>query len=377
MNRTILSFESVCKTSDYVYAVPTATHGVFRVDINDGSGEMELIATLDNHKLKGTGIRSAEKCGDCIYFIPFTLKERPIVVFSESDNTVRYINTDELGNSQLGEYRPIIRVGDDLWMFPTDIKRELIIFHMNTESMENVSEWRKALRCIKYCVDNNWQKVGNVNRIGDKLYHSLIYTSYIVSIDIKTKEVQVHELEGIDEFSAASDCHDDSIWFSLNRNCGLVQWSPDKGIENLIKEPFKALSIDEMKEYYSWFSILICGKEALWLVPVKDDRLIRISYQSKELEMVQLFPGVMNKSDTNFLCLEKQDGIAEVYQCRTNLSFKIDLDKDTILQDYVQYNLDNKWNNKFRIEYESINGIIYESDKMSVRDFTKCCENIQ
>lgn len=353
-----LRFMAACDLEEKLLVVDEYGYGVFEVNKDTGKSELLLKLSQVNRRLL---YQAVEKYGNKIYFFPYNMEQFPIMIYELKNKKISYLDLYTLDKNVFGNYIPISRVGNVMWLFPVDIHNDLISFDLSNEKVKVIDTWKAAMKAVRLNYTNNFRKVDGRLIVGESVYLTIKQTNIIVEINCSTHEIRVHRLdEGV---SLYGDCDYDgkNIWI-IDSNGGVIEWNPNEGI----------ISHTQCVETRNHQGI-ICGKEHIWLIPyLSDNRIVKMNYKSKELEMIELFPGKFeyeseNTEDPMFGMIYRKESCVDLYSLNGNMVVHIDLGRDIILEKYEMITLPDDWSNEDIMEYEIKSS--RESKRMNTSSF--------
>ena len=351
-----LKFIAAYDEGEVLYAVDEEGKGIFRINKETGVSQMLFrLPTAGNRKIL---YQAVEKYKDKIFFFPYQFAVDRVLVYYLSEQRIEYVDLFKKNELISGEYRPLQRVGDVVWLFPVELQKELLVFDLPTEKVRTIASWKTSMREVQLAYSNSYSKVTKMIEVGDVFYLAILYTNIIIEINKYSFEIQIFRLPNEISLFGNLDYDGKNIWM-LNSMGGVTKWNPTVGTLCYFPIPDKSEKIR--------FKTLLCGKKYIWLIPYQyDDRIAKMEYQTGNYQFIHIFPGqFLFDSESNvsiFEQIHRRDNLVDLYPFNGNLTIHIDLEKD-ILERHEVISLPEEWSDNDILKYELENS--YESKRVS------------
>lgn len=352
-----LSFMTACDIGDSLITIDEFGIGMFRIDKNDMSSH--LIAELEDRGKWPNRYRAAELCDNEIFFFPALISiEYKVIVYHLDSRKVEYLDLRSISDDIVGDYEPLYRLGNCIWMFPRELTRDLIRFQLDTRKITVIPQWKNAVKNINLDYTDPWAKTGDPVEVQNVLYQMIRGTNRMLEIDKKNCNVECHTIPVDAKLYIRMDYDGEKFWIAECNDKGVVSWDP-------VTQKAQRYSIvfpKEEKKQYDWIGHILCGARYLWLIPQRDKTIIRMNYESGEYEYISIFPSkfqVRKGNNQVFGLIEKNGDIADLYPFFGNLIIHLDLKNDILLENYEQIMLPCEWSEsdiyhyQMRHEYET------------------------
>lgn len=352
-----LSFMKACDMGNSLIAVDELGKGIFQIDKRDMSSK--LLAMIERVKNKPNIYQAAERYCDEVFFFPINMnQENNVIIYHLNDQSIEYLDLMDLNDTVSGDYRPIYKMENSVWMFPTDLNRDLIRFQLDTRQVEVIPEWKHAVKDIKLEYTDSYSKLQSIIEIQDKVYHTIKKSKYIVEINKTDFQVKLHTLQIDVNLYCHIDFDGEKLWIAAGENQGVVSWNP----------------VTYEVQYYPimltgndiWIDYILCGTDYLWLVPKCDDKMIRMNYKTGEYEPIDIFSHkfcVRKGKKRAFGMVIRNGDIADLYPVYSNIVIHLDLKKDELLEHYEEILLPNEWSEADIVNYQA--QYQYETNRVS------------
>ena len=357
-----LKFLTACDIGEKLLAVDIDGYGIF--EIEKASGKSKILVALQRNNQGRLIYQAVEKYKDKVFFFPNNFTLEPVLVFDIKKNKERYINLFLKSKFFVGNYKPIYRVGDTVWLFPDDIHSELVVFDLINEEINIIASWKGAMKEIQINYVNSYRKVGNLLKVNESYYVTIIRTNIIVEISTNSYEIKLHRLSREISLFVSMDYDGENIWI-LDISNGIIKWNYKRGME----ERFQLFEKSELPR----FKDILCGKKYIWLIPyMQNKQIAKIDYNTKRMEIVEIFSNEFeydteNCVDVMFGMIYRKEKVVDLYPMNGNLVIHIDLEKDILLQNHEVITLPEEWTNEDIIKYELNKS--RESERMNTNDF--------
>jgi len=361
-----LSFRQVCDLGDRLIVIDELGEGIFQINKEDMS--TKLLAAVKETNNPRNLYQAVEYCQDEIFFFPVFMDAGvDIVVYHTENQYIEYLDLGELDHAVSGDYRPVKRIADSVLLFPTDLTRDLIRFRLDIQEIEIIESWKNVMKKITLDYTDPYAKLWDVKEIQGKLYHTIRGTNYIVEIDKKDFQVKCHTISADVKLYTKMDYDGEKLWIAAYENRGVVSWNPDT--QKTEHYPV-ALPEENLSKNDNWIDHILCGKSFLWLIPRRDNKMIRMNYASGTCEYVDIFPDkfCLRKGNSEAFHMIRKDGnIADLYPYFSNIVIHLDLKNDELLERYEQILFPREWTEEDIIHYQQSHR--YETDRLSAGVF--------
>lgn len=350
-----------CDIGDSLIAIDEFGEGIFQINKEDMSSH--LLATIENRGNLRNLYQAAERYHDEVFFFSqYMNQENNVIIYHLNDQRIEYLDLMSLSDTVSGDYRPIQKIGDSVWMFPTDLERELVRFQLDTRQIEVIPEWKHVVKDIKLEYTDSFSKLQSIIEIQDKLYHTIKKSKNIIEISKTDFQVKCHTLQIDVNLYSHMDFDGKKFWIAAGENQGVVSWNP---VTYEVQCYPIMLSSDDV-----WIDYIFCGTDYLWLVPKHDNKMIRMNYKTGKCQSIDIFPQkfCLRKGKTRaFGMVEKKGEIVDLYPFFSNIVIHLDLRKDELLEHYEQILLPQEWSEvdiaNYQAQYQ------YETNRVSPNIF--------
>lgn len=152
-----LKFIAAYDEGEVLYAVDEEGKGIFRINKETGVSQMLFrLPTAGNRKIL---YQAVEKYKDKIFFFPYQFAVDRVLVYYLSEQRIEYVDLFKKNELISGEYRPLQRVGDVVWLFPVELQKELLVFDLPTEKVRTIASWKTSMREVQLAYSNSYSKV--------------------------------------------------------------------------------------------------------------------------------------------------------------------------------------------------------------------------
>lgn len=360
-----LQFKNACDIGTSLIVMDALGQGIFRIDKKDMSAH--LLFVVEKQQEERNLCEEAAQYGSKIFFFPYSFINTEVIVYDIKDNSIEYLVLSQKNKKIFGDYKPIQQIGNDVWLFPTDISRDAIKFHLDTQEIEIVVQWKETINRI--VVKNNstdaFRKVGELIEIQNVLYQPVKGTNHILGINKESYKTKYYTLPINIELHTIMDYNGRELWLADANNHGVVSWEPFTG-----ETKFYPISLkDSGKKGVCWSMKLLCGKQYLWIIPHRDNKIIKLHYRTGEYDSIDIMPKKFSydtkMTGSVFGMAKKNRNIADIYPFLSNLEIHIDLENDILLDRYEQIRLPEEWSDEDIIMYQLQNGNYYETNRVS------------
>lgn len=358
MNRQLIFFAS-CDIGNSLVVIDEIGRYIFEVEKK--SGISKCVVELKNLGSGRVLYQCAERYNDKIFFFPFTINNAPIIVYHFMDQMVEYINLQEKSGIADVDYQLVQRVNDTVWIFPVSLEDDLLMFHMDSETIECISVWRSIDVKIQLDSSDNYSKVGTVVEVGGMIYQTIVKTNMVLEVAKQDYKANIYTLpEGIKLFRSM-DYNGSSFWIPDMQD-NVIEWTPQQGVKNIFP------IVDEKKGGRNKW-VILCGKKYLWLLPYqRASRIVQLEYETGIYHVLDIFQDhfIYNLESTKrmFGQMHKNGNIVDIYPFNGNLSIHIDLENDSLLNQYETIMLPKEWSDEYIIKNELQSE--YELDRISL-----------
>lgn len=353
---------SVCDIGDSLITIDELGRGIFQIDKRDMS--THFLTMIRNIKNRRNLYQCAELFNDAVFFFPFSFVGTEIIVYHLTSRQVEYIALWEMNDLIQGEYRPAKRVDNLVWLFPIDFSRDAIIFHMDNYKVEINVSWKQFMHGIKLDYTDNFAKVSLLAEVKNSLYYVVNKTNYIVEIDKKSYKMKSHMLPMDIILSATIDYDGQNLWISELNNKGMVAWNPETN--NMHYNP--VIVSDNKWQQGNWVRCVLCGKRYLWVIPRRDNRLLRMNYETGNCEFINIFPQEFyyseKRSESLFYTIVKNGNVADIYPFIANMVLHLDLENDILLERHEQIFFPAEWSEQDILDYQLQKDNEYEPERI-------------
>lgn len=357
-----LSFMSACDIGESLIAIDEFGKGIFQIDKADMSSH--LLVMLNNMTRKRNLYQCAERFGDEIFFFPYSFVQEEVIVYHLESHEIEYLDLGQMSNLVQGDYKPAQRIENDIWLFPVEVSRSMLIFHIYTREIEEVSQWKKLMQDFKLTYTDAYRKVGWLIEVQNVIYATIKGTNYILKIDKNRCKFERHILPKEVRLHVMMDYDGQNLWMLEQRNRGIIAWNP---VTDYVQYYSMELINDELQND-NWTMNILCGKKYLWLIPNWDNRLVRMDYKTGKYEFVDVFPEELcyraRECGGMFYLTTKTENIADIYPFTANMVIHIDLENDRLLEQHEQIFLPREWSEEDILNYQLQNGTEYESQRI-------------
>jgi len=356
MNRQLF-FMTACDMEDGLIAIDALGQGVFQIDKQDMTSH--LLTDLQKMNEQHHVYQATEQYHGEVFFFPRLLTpENPIPVYHVKDNCIEYFTLKGINSMLADRYERVCRVDDCVWMFPADFGKDLVKFHLDTRKIEIIPQWKKAMKNISFLNEDTFSCVSNVIEVDSVLYHVIKGTNYILSIDKEEGQIERYTLPINKKLFVQIDYDGESFWITDTNHQGIISW-------NLFTRETRYFPIilpegENIKRdrWNKWISYILCGKKYLWIIPQKDNKLVKLSYETGQSECVYLFPQefcLWPGNERMIGMIKKGEDIVDLYPFYSNLVIHLDLKNDVLLDKHEQILLPDEWSEAELINYQICN----------------------
>lgn len=358
-----LSFMGACDIGDSLIVIDELGRGIFQIDKGDMSAH--LLATLKNME----HWRNLYQCAEClnneIFFFPYCFINEEIVIYHLENQQIEYLKLEKISSLVQGDYKPVQRVNNTVWLFPTDFTRDLVIFHLDTRKVEMMSQWKNVMQNIVLDYNDSWRKIGKSVEIQETLYYAVKGMNYIIATNKNTYESKCYALPSDKKLSTSADCDGQKIWMVEWNNKGIIAWDP--ATNNI--QYYSMVLVNERLKSNNLITRILCGQKYLWLIPDCDSRLVRMDYETGNFEFIDIFPLEFNcgkeKQGRMFYTIIKKENVTDIYPFTSNMVIHIDLGNDVLLECREQILLPSEWSEQDIVDYELQDDNEYEPSRIS------------
>ncbi|MDE6386761.1 MAG: hypothetical protein K2L82_03005 [Lachnospiraceae bacterium] len=371
MGNKQLSFMTACDIGDSLIAIDELGVGMFRIDKSDMSSH--LIAELEDMGKRRNVYQASEQYNNEVFFFPVLISvDYRVIVYHLDSQSVEYLDLRSVSDSVFGNYEPLYRMGNYIWMFPHQLTENLLKFRLDTRQIEVVPQWRDAVKDIELGYADPWAKAGNLIEIQGALYHTIKGTNLIIKIDLNDCNVESYEIPTEAKFYIRMNYDGEKFWIVEDDNQGVISWNP---IDQKVRR-YPIMFPETEQKHISWAESILCGKKYLWLIPQRDKLMIRMDYETGAYECIEIFPKkfCVRKGNNRVFGMILQNGvIADLYPLFGNLIVHLDLLRDKLLEDYEQILLPEEWSESDLERYQLCHE--FETDRISFRAYTDMISN--
>lgn len=278
----------VCAAEGDTYIVDTRGEKpcIFRVDPDGKSSE--LLARIERADSKGPKMVfvGAAYFEGLLFFIPrFIHGIDYIIIFEIKTCKIRYKQIIDSNFAPCCGYESLNRVGDELWLFPHDVRNDVAILSLRNEELYTVSEWGRPVRQLQERLGRTL-KSGDAILVDNRIYIPLVDTQYVTSFDIRNRDTQIYSLENDTRLTFPIVYTGKDFWVSRRKNEGLVCWSPEEGV--LSEIDMGRYENSRLYNYHGWYQKIWYFDKCLWILPKNDNVLLRISTESCEMRILKI-----------------------------------------------------------------------------------------
>lgn len=340
-----------CDLGDALIAIDEFGKGIFQVDKRNMS--VRLLRIIDGLGNQRNVYQAAERCNNEIFFFPVIMDAgNDIVVYHLENQQVEYIDLKRINKDVFGDYRPVRRIENSVWLFPTEFTRELVRFQLDTRQIEVVAQWKNTMKNIVLDYADAYAKLRDVVEFQDVLYHVVYRTNYIIGIDKRSFNVKCYTIPADIKFTARMDCRDGKLWIAGWKCQGIVSWEP--GTQKIRHYPVM-LPEDNTLVNNNWIDHILCGEKYLWLIPRHDKKIIKMCYETGNCEYIDIFSQkfcLREGTQSAFGMIVRNGNTADLYPYFSNIIIHIDLQKDILLENYEYISLPQEWSEEDIINYQ-------------------------
>ena len=367
-----LSFMAACDLGNRLIAIDEWGSGIFQIDKKDMSSH--FLAMLEKQKYYRKLYQGAELFNNTVFFFPYPFAGREITVYHLLSQRVEYIDLQKMNSLIQGDYRPVQRVDNIVWLFPTDFSREVILFHLETRKVEMLTSWKTFMQEIELGYTDDWAKVGKMIEVENTLYYPVKGTNYIIEMDKSSYRMERHILPMDVKLHVSMDYDGQKLWIP-ELNCErMIAWNPKT--DNINYYPLTSTS-DELQK--NGINRVLCGTRYLWIIPNNANRLMRMDYETGNYVFIDIFPQEFNYSKEHagnmFHTIIKNGNVADIYPFTANMVIHLDLENDILLEQHEQILLPKEWSDQDILDYQLQEDNECELERVSVRVSTEGCMN--
>ena len=164
----------------------------------------------------------------------------------------------------------------------------------------------------------------------------------MIGIDKKNGKIECYTIPVDAKFYIRMNYAGGKFWIAECDNQGVVSWDP----VTQETQKYSVMFPKEEQKAYEWIETILCGAKYLWLIPLRDRTLIRMSYEKGECEYIDIFPQQFHVRIGNgnvFGLIQKNNDIVDLYPFYGNLVIHLDLKQDRLLDNYEQILLPKEW----------------------------------
>lgn len=349
-----LIFLKACDLGDSLVAIDEIGSGMFRIDKRDMS--VHLLDRIENMGMLRHVYRAVEQCDNKIFFFPaYQSLNSPLLVYHIDEQHTEYLSWGEISQNISVRYGEMQRVKDELWLFPEEFDKHLIKFNLKNRTTDIIPQWNKAVENIVISDTDTYIKVSNVIETQTALFHVIKETNNIIEINKENCHVNCHTVSTDKKFFIRMDYNGELFWITDSKNQGVISWNPIT--QETHYYPFDILSenLPKRDRWGKWVSHVLCGKKHLWIVPQRDGKLLKMSYETGRLEWVDIFPQKFhiregNSSSIGMIIRDRK--IADLYPHFSNLVIHLDLDEDLLLEEHEEILLPGEWSEEELVNYQ-------------------------
>lgn len=357
-----LPFMSICDIGDSLITIDEFGRGVFQINKSDMSSR--LLTMIDNMETNRNWYQGAEQFGNEIFFFPEYFKRTDIIVYHMDKQQVEYLALQEINNCVHGEYNSMIRVDDSVMLFSPDSSGDAIVFHMDTRKVEIITSWKETMQNIMLDSNSPYHGIGEPVDAGENLYQTLMGTNHIIEINKMSYQVKCHTLPINAQLFATLSYDGQRLWSTELNNKAIISWEPATGNLQYYTMPQTFAESD----ISNWTCKVLCGKQYLWLIPYRDNKIARMSYLTGEYEYIDIFPQEFDwrryEGGRALDVVVIKDHIADIYPFTANMAIHIDLENDSLLEQHEYFSLPAEWSDQDVIDYQLQNENGYEQKRI-------------
>lgn len=349
-----LFFMAACDMGDSLIAIDAFGVGIFRIDKSDMSSH--LLAKLKNMGELYHVYQAVERYNDEVFFFPtFQALDNPIPVYHLGQQYVEYLSLNEINHAVSGKYCRIHRVGDSVWLFPTDFERNLVKFHLDTRQIEIVPQWREIVSRIDLKDEDTFSKISEVIEVHDILYHVIKGTNYVLGIHRESCQIKCYTIPTDKKFFTQNGYDGERFWIADSNHQGIISCNPltqETQYFPIILPEGKAIKRDKWNK---WISYILCGEKYLWIIPQRDNKIVKMDYEKGRCECIDIFPQEFHLRQGNERMVgmvAKKGNIADLYPFFSNLVLHLDLKNDMLLEKYEKIFLPEEWSETEMTDYQ-------------------------
>ena len=358
-----LSFMKACDIGTEVIAMDALGQGIFTIDKKDMSSH--LLTIVEKQQGQRNLYQEAAQYGNKIFFFPYAFVSTEVIIYDIEEGSLEYLVLSQKNEKIFGDYKPIQQIGNDVWLFPTEISRDAIKFHLDTQEIEIVAQWKEKMKNIGVDSTDVFRKVGEMIEVQNVLYQPVKGTNYILGIDKQSYKTECYALPTNIKLHTVVDYNGRELWFVDSDNNGVVSWEPVTGKTKFFPISFK----DSWNNDICWSMKLLCGKQYLWMIPYRDKKIMKLQYQTGDYECIDIMPekfSYYEKAPGSVFDMTVKNGtIVDIYPFLSNLAIHIDLENDVLSERYEQIMLPMEWTDEDIIKYQAQSGNGYETNRVS------------
>lgn len=287
---------AVCETENGTYIIDTKGEKpcIFRISPDGKSSE--LLARIERAdskapKMAFVGVTYFE---GVIFWVPkFLHGINYIILFDTETFKVRYKEINDPSFAPWCGYESLNRIGDELWLFPQDVRNDVAVLSLRSEELYAVSEWGRPVRQLQERLGRTL-KSGDAILVDNRIYNPLADTQYVTAFDIRSRSLQIYSLENDARLTFPIVYTGKDFWMAKRKNEGLVCWNPKEGV--LSELDMGRYENSRLGNYHGWYQKIMYLDKYLWILPKNDNVLLRICTESCEMQTLKI-SGFEEKED--------------------------------------------------------------------------------
>lgn len=288
---------AVCETENGTYIIDTKGEKpcIFRITPDGKSSELlARIEQADSKAPKMTFVGAAY-FEEVIFFVPkFLHGINYIILFDTKTFRVRYKEIIDPNFAPWCGYESLNRIGDELWLFPQDVRNDVAVLSLRSEELYTVREWGRPVRQLQERLGRTL-KSGDAILVDDCIYIPLTDTQYVAAFNLRNREMQIYSLENDARLTFPIAYTGKDFWLAKRKNEGLVCWNPKEGV--LSEIDMGRYENSRLGNYYQgWYQKIMYFDKYLWILPKNDNVLLRVCTESCEMRTLQI-SGFEEKED--------------------------------------------------------------------------------
>lgn len=291
------------------------------------------------------------KVNEFLLFIPETSLH--IHVFSLRTKSFSIVSEKEKGVPN--SYSEALLVGNEVWIFPTNISNPIKVIDINTWKIIN-----------KICIGHNIKdelEDKTISRLS--MQRNIIYISFseeqrVVCLDTETKATKIICVGTNENFGVFKN--DNGFW-SISLNTNSIVWTSNDGTENVLELPY-----EDIQNRY--FNNMVTHKNKIIFIPAfchyfviynTDNNQLKILYDDNH--------NVINTKVPRYFKYDLKNDILSIYPFNSDMWVKIDLLTDTIIFESVQADVVDFNIFPYSEIYKA--SLVHESGMYALEDFLK------